>query len=59
MFGLKLWKKRAKTVLRGFIEIVNQCKPNKLWVHEERELYNDLMQKWLSDNDILMFSAHK
>lgn len=60
MLGLNLLKiKNFKAVLRGFIEIVNQCKPNKLWVHEERELYNDLMQKWLSDNDILMFSAHK
>ena len=39
--------KKAITVLNGFIEIVNKSKrkPNKLWVDQERELYNNLKQK--------------
>ena len=52
--------KKAKPVLNGFIGIVNESKrkPNKLWVDQGREFYNNLMQKWLDDNDILMFSIH-
>ena len=40
--------KKTKTVLNGFTEIVNESKrkPNKLWVDQEREIYNNnLMQK--------------
>ena len=50
--------KRAKTVVNGFIEIVNRSKykPNKLWVDKVREFYKNLTQKWLDDN-ILMYST--
>ena len=36
---------------------MNDCnrKLNKLWVDHGREFYNSLMQKWLDDNDILMY----
>ena len=52
--------KKAETVFNGFIEIVNESKrkTNKLWVDQGRELYDNLMQKWLNDNDILMYSTH-
>ena len=52
--------KKDETVFNGFIEIVNESKrkTNKLWVDQGRELYNNLMQKWLDDNDILMYSTH-
>ena len=30
-------------------------KPNKLWTDQGRDLYNNLMQKWLDDNNILMY----
>ena len=42
------------------MEIVNEsnCKPNKLWVDRGREFYNKLMQEWLDNNDILMYSTH-
>ena len=33
-------------------------KPDKLWVDQGRELYNELMQKWLHNNDTLMYSTH-
>ena len=49
--------KTAKTVFHGFAEITNKSnrKPNKLWIHQGREFHNSLMQKWLDDNDILMY----
>ena len=52
--------KKGKTVLYAFIKIVNEsnCKPNKLWVDQGREIYNKLMQEWLEHNDILMYSTH-
>ena len=55
------WKdKNPKTVLHGFIEIVNESKrkPNKLWLDQRKEFYNNIIQKWLDDNDILMYSTH-
>ena len=47
MLRLNLWKIKNKTVLHGFIEIINKskCKPNKLWVDQGKEFYNSLMQK--------------
>ena len=58
MFSLK--DNKGKTVLNAFIEIINEsnCKRNKLWVDQGRELYNKRMQEWLGNNDILMYSAH-
>ena len=52
--------KKDKTLLNAFIEIVNKynCKPNKLWVDQGRELYNKLIQEWLDNNDVLMSSTH-
>ena len=42
------------------MEIVNESnrKPNKLWADQGREFYNKLMQEWLNNNDILMYSTH-
>ena len=52
--------KKDKTVLNAFIEIVNEsnCKPNKLRVHQGREIYYRLMQEWYFNNDILMYLTH-
>ena len=35
----------AKTVLGGFIGVVNEFKrkPNKLWIEQRKELWNNLM----------------
>ena len=40
----------------GFIVIVNESvsQPNKSWIDQRREFYNNLIEKWLDDNDILM-----
>ena len=48
MFELNLKrKKKAKAVLHGFAEIVNESKrkPNKLWIDQGNEFYNNLTQK--------------
>ena len=52
--------KKGKTVLNALIEIVNRSnrKPNKLLVDQGREFYNKLMQEWLENNTILMYSTH-
>ena len=52
--------KKGETVLNAFIEIVSESnrKPNKLWVDQGREFYNKLMQEWLGNNNILMYSTH-
>ena len=52
--------KKAKIAFHGFAEIVNQSnhKPKNLWVDQGTEFYNNCMQKWLDDNDILMYSTH-
>ena len=52
--------KKGKTIYNAFIEIVNESsrKPNKLWVDQGGEFYNNLMQEWLDINDILMYSTY-
>ena len=52
--------KEAKTFLNGFIEIVNKSnrKPNQLWIDQEREFFNNIIQKRSDHNDILMYSTH-
>ena len=52
---------KCKTFLNACIEIVNESnrKPNKLWVGQRREFYNKLMQEWLYNIDILMYSTYK
>ena len=52
--------RKSKTVLNAFIEIANEsnCKPNKLWVYQGREFHNKLIQEWLKNNDILIYSTH-
>ena len=51
---------KGKTVLNAFIDIVNKSnsKRNKVCVDQGREYYNRLMQEWLDNNDILMYSTH-
>ena len=46
--------KKCKTVSNAFIEIVNKSnrKPNKLWVHQIKEYYNNLCK---NDWTIIIF----
>ena len=33
-------------------------KPNKIWVDQGSEFYNNVFKKWLKDNDISMYSTY-
>ena len=33
-------------------------KPNKIWVDQGSQFYNNSFKKWLKDNNIEMYSAH-
>ena len=48
--------KKGKTALDGFIRIVNESKskPSKLWVDQERELYNKRILKFLDNSNLLI-----
>ena len=39
------------------IDVFNR-KPNKLWVDQGREIYNELMQEQLDNNEILRYLTH-
>ena len=43
----------------AFNKIVKQSnrKPNKIWVDQGSEFYNRVFKKWLSDNDVIMYST--
>ena len=32
----------------------SNCKPNKIWVDQDSEVYNRSVKSWLQDNDIEM-----
>ena len=51
--------KKGKTILHAFIEIANESnrKPNKLCADQGREFDKKVMQEWLVNNDILMYST--
>ena len=40
------------------IVIESNWKPHKLWVDQQRGFYKKLMQEWLDNNDILVYSTH-
>ena len=50
---------KDKNVKNGFIEIANKsrCTPYKYQVDQGKQFCNSLKQKWLDDNDILMYST--
>ena len=52
--------KTAITITKAFQEILDESghKPNKIWVDKESEFYNRLMESWLKDNDMEMYSTH-
>ena len=51
--------KKFKTVLNAFTKRVNESnnKPFKLWIDQGRNFYNKLMQEWLGNNNISMYST--
>ena len=59
-FVIPLKDKKGISIVNGFNEIIKQSnrKPNKIWVDQGGEFYNNALKKWLSDNDITMYSTY-
>ena len=58
-FVIPLKDKKGISIVNAFDKITKQSKrkPNKIWVDQESEFYNHVFKKWLSDNDIIMYST--
>ena len=58
-FVIPLKYKKGISIVNAFNKIIKQSnrKPNKIWVDQESEFYNRVFKKWLSDNDIIMYST--
>ena len=52
--------KKGVSIVNAFQSILKKSnrKPNKTWVDERSEFYNNSFKKWLQDNDIVMYSTH-
>ena len=59
-FVVPLNDKKGISIVNGFTKIIKQSnrKPNKIWVDQGDEFYNHVFKKWLSDNDIIMYSTY-
>ena len=69
-FVIPLNDKKGISIVNAFNKIIKQSnrrakgtsaqhvKPNKIWVDQGGEFYNNVFEKWLSDNDINMYSTY-
>ena len=59
-FVIPLKDKKGIIIVNAFNKIIKQSnrKPNKIWVDQGGEFYNNVFEKWLSDNDINMYSTY-
>ena len=59
-FVIPLKDKKGVSIVHAFNKIIKQSnrKPNKIWVDQGGEYYNDIFKKWLLDNDIIMYSTY-
>ena len=59
-FVIPLKDKKGISIVNAFDKIIKQSgkKTNKIWVDEGGEFYNNVFKKWLSDNDIIMYSTY-
>ena len=39
--------------------VLDNRKPNKIWVDQGNKFYDRLVRLWLQDKDIKIYSAHK
>ena len=58
-FVFPIKDKKGISIVNGFNEIIKQSnrKPNKIWVDHGGEFYNNVFKKWLSGNEIIMYST--
>ena len=59
-FVVPLKDKKGISIVNAFNKIIKQSnrKPNKIWVDQGSEFYNHVFKKWLSSNDIIMYSTY-
>ena len=59
-FVIPLKDEKGISIVNVFNKIIKQSnrKPNKIWVDQGGEFYNNVYEKWLSDNDINMYSTY-
>ena len=59
-FFIPLKHKKGIIIVNAFNKIIKQSgrKPNKIWVDQGGEFYNNVFKKWLSGNDIIMYSTY-
>ena len=59
-FVVPLKDKKGISIVNAFNKIIKQSnrKRNKTWVDQGGEFYNRVFKKWLSDNDIIMYSTY-
>ena len=59
-FVIPLKDKKGISIVNAFNKIIKQSekKTNKIWVDQGGEFYNNVLKKWLSDNDIIMYSTY-
>ena len=57
---IPLKDKKGISIVNAFNKITKQSnrKPNKIWVDQGGEFYTNVFEKWLSDNDINMYSTY-
>ena len=60
VFVIPLKDKKGISIVNAFDKTIKQSerKPNKIWVDQGSELYNNVFKKWLLDNDIIMYSTY-
>ena len=59
-FVVPLKDKKGISIVNAFDQIIKQSKRklNKIWVDQGSEFYNNNFKKWLSDNNIIMYSTY-
>ena len=59
-FVVPLKDKEGSSIVNAFQSILNKSKrkPNKIWVDQGSEFYNNNFKKCLKDNDIAMYSTY-
>ena len=59
-FVIPLKDKKGISIVNAFNKIIKQSniKPNNIWVDQRGEFYNNVFEKRLSDNNIIMYSTY-
>ena len=60
VFLVPLKDKKGISITNAFKKIIKQYgrKPNKIWVDQGSEFYNNDFKKWLSSNNTIMYSTY-